>query len=53
VLFGPPWILIITGRRPPNFAGGRYSTPEIAVPSKLFQRTISGSGKVAASTPPI
>src|SRR5688572_29141581 len=45
-------MLIITGRGPLNFAGGRYNTPEIIVPSKLFQRTISGSGNVDGSTPP-
>src|SRR5215218_4993734 len=45
-------MLMITGRGPLKRAGGRYSTPEIIRPSKLFQRAISGSGKVVASMPP-
>src|SRR5215203_874433 len=45
-------MLMMTGRGPVNRDGGRYITPEIIRPSKLFQRTISGSGKVPASMPP-
>src|SRR3954447_16000812 len=45
-------MLIITGRRPVNRAGGRYRTPEMVTPSKLFQRTISGSGNVSGSKAP-
>src|SRR2546422_10605229 len=42
-----------TGRLPEKRAGGRYRNPEIVRPSKLFQRTSSGSGKVAVFRPPV
>ena len=42
-----------TGRLPVKRAGGRYRNPESVRPSKLFQRTSSGSGKVAVFRPPV
>src|SRR5712692_3301 len=42
-----------TGRLLEKRAGGRYRNPEIVRPSKLFQRTNSGSGKVAVFRPPV
>src|SRR3954466_3043575 len=41
-----------TGRGPVNLAGGRYRTPEIVSPSKLFHFTISGSGSESGSNAP-
>jgi len=46
-------MLITTGLRPANFAAGLYRKPEIVRPSKLFQRTSSGSTKFAALSPPV
>ncbi len=43
----------MTGRRPVNFAAGLYRKPEIVRPSKLGQRTSSGSAKFAALRPPV
>src|SRR5215212_7466526 len=45
-------MLMMTGRGPVKRAGGRYKMPEIVRPSKLFQRTISGSGKDSGLKPP-
>ena len=45
-------MLIMTGRGPVKRAGGRYSTPEIVSPSKLFQVTISGSGSASGLNAP-
>jgi hypothetical protein len=48
---GPPWMSTITGRLPLKRAGGMFIRPEIVRPSKLFQRTMVWSGKLAMSTP--
>src|SRR3954471_22746571 len=45
-------MLMMTGRGPVNRAGGRYRTPEIVSPSKLFHFTISGSGSESGSNAP-
>src|SRR5262249_50626469 len=44
---GPPWMLTKTGRGPVNCADGRYRTPEMTVPSKLFHSTTSGGGSTS------
>src|SRR4051812_19757117 len=45
-------MLMTTGRGPVNRAGGRYRTPEMVSPSKLFHLTISGSGNESGSNAP-
>src|SRR6476660_209742 len=42
----------MTGRAPVKRAGGRYNTPEIVRPSKLFHVTISGSGSASGLNAP-
>ncbi len=46
-------MLTITGRGPVKRGFGLYRKPEMVLPSKLFQRTSSGSEKVAALSPPV
>src|SRR5206468_11280143 len=42
-----------TGRLAEKRAGGRYRNPESVRPSKLFQRTSSGSGRFVVFRPPV